>query len=58
MEGGTKYSTRAFFMFMKGTSYMRAILILMLEYSIHLPTIQTVCLKISVLSVPEYLMVV
>ena len=32
---------------------MRAILIFMLEYSIHLPT---VCLKMSVLSVLEYLM--
>lgn len=35
---------------------MRAILIFMLEYSIHLPPIQTVRLKMSVLSVLEYLM--
>ena len=41
---------------MKGTFYMRAILIFMLEYSIHLPPIQTVRLKMSVLSVLEYLM--
>jgi hypothetical protein len=40
-------------MFMKGTFCMGAILIFMLEYSIHLQTIQTV----SVLSVLEYLMV-
>jgi hypothetical protein len=57
MEGSTKYSTGALFMFMKGTFYMRAILIFMLEYSIHLPTVQKVCLKMSVHSVLEYLMV-
>jgi len=43
-------------MFMKGTFHMRAILIFVLEYSIRLPTIQTVCLKRPVLSVLEYLM--
>lgn len=45
-------------MFMKETFYMRAILIFVLEFSIHLPAIQTVCLKMSVLSLLEYLMVV
>jgi len=58
MEGGTKYSSRALFMFMKGTFYMRAILIFMSEYSVHLPPIQTVCFKMSVSSVLEYFMVV
>jgi hypothetical protein len=58
MEGGSKYSSRTFLMFMKGTFYMRAILIFMLEYSIHLPPIQSECFKMSAFFVLEYLMVV